>query len=216
MTASPIRILIIDDHALVREGIRQALSSPGLEVVGEAGNGADGLRAAAALHPDVVVMDITMPGDNGIVTAARMRSDVPGVRILMLSVHDHPEYVLESVKAGAHGYLRKDALPDDLRRAIRTIHEGGTCFERALSEEVETVTPVLQTNAAQRLALLTRRERDVLIGITGGKTNKDIAAELGLSPRTVESYRESLIRKLGIPSVAGLTRFAIDAGLRPA
>lgn len=215
MTATPIRILIVDDHALVREGIRQALTSPGLEVVGEASNGAEGLRAAALLRPDVAVMDITMPGDNGIVTAARMRAEVPGTRILMLSVHDHPEYVLESAKAGAHGYLRKDALPDQLRQAIRTIHGGGTCFEHALSEEVETVTPVLQTNAAQRLALLTRREKDVLLGITGGKTNKEIAADLGLSPRTVESYRESLIRKLGIPSVAGLTRFAIDAGLRP-
>ena len=215
MNDTPIRILIVDDHALVREGIRQALTIPGFEVVGEAGNGPDGLDAALRLRPDVVVMDITMPGENGIKTAARVRAEVPNSRILMLSVHDHPEYVLESVKAGAHGYLRKDTLPEDLRRAIRTIHDGGTCFERALSEEVETVTPVLQTNAAQRLELLTKRERDVLVGIASGRTNKEIAADLKLSPRTVESYRETLIRKLGIPSVAGLTRFAIDAGLLP-
>jgi len=215
MSDTPIRILIVDDHALVREGIRQALTVPGFEVVGEAGNGPDGLEAALQLRPDVVVMDITMPGENGIKTAARVRAEVPSTRILMLSVHDHPEYVLESVKAGAHGYLRKDTLPDDLRRAIRTIHQGGTCFEQALSEEVETVTPVLQTNAAQRLDLLTKRERDVLVGIASGLTNKEIAADLKLSPRTVESYRETLIRKLGIPSVAGLTRFAMDAGLLP-
>lgn len=216
MSEAPIRIVIVDDHALVREGIRQALTCPGFEVVGEAGSGPDGLAVAVRLRPDVIVMDITMPGENGIKTAARVRTEAPGTRILMLSVHDHPEYVLESVKAGAHGYLRKDTLPEDLRQAIRTIHDGGTAFEHALSGETETVTPVLQSNAAQRLELLTRRERDVLVGIASGRTNKEMAADLGLSPRTVESYRESLIRKLGIPTVAGLTRFAIDAGLVPA
>jgi DNA-binding NarL/FixJ family response regulator len=158
-------------------------------------------------------MDISLPGENGLKTAARIRAEDPTIRVLMLSVHDHPEYVMESVKAGAHGYLRKDTLPDDLRAAIRTIHEGHTCFGQALQDEVETVTPLLQTNAAQRLELLTPRERDVLVGIASGKTNKEIAGELRLSPRTVESYRETLIRKLGIPSVAGLTRFAIDANL---
>ena len=186
---------------------------PGFQVVGEAGSGPEALERAIALAPDVVVLDISLPGENGIKTAGRIRVEMPAVRILMLSVHDHPEYVMESVKAGAHGYLRKDTLPEDLRAAIRSIHEGDTCFGNVLSDEVETVTPILQTNATQRLELLTRRERDVLIGVAGGKTNKEIAGALGLSPRTVESYRESLIRKLGIPSVAGLTRFAIDAGL---
>jgi DNA-binding NarL/FixJ family response regulator len=213
MAEAPIRILIVDDHALVREGIRQALTVPGFEVVGEAGTGPDGFARALELKPDVVVMDISLPGENGLKAAARIRAEDPAIRVLMLSVHDHPEYVMESVKAGAHGYLRKDTLPDDLRDAIRTIHEGHTCFGQALQGEVETVTPMLQTNAAQRLELLTPRERDVLVGIASGKTNKEIAGELGLSPRTVESYRETLIRKLGIPSVAGLTRFAIDANL---
>jgi two-component system, NarL family, nitrate/nitrite response regulator NarL len=213
MADAPIRILIVDDHALVREGIRQALTVPGFEVVGEAASGPEALAKAIALAPDVVVLDISLPGENGIKTAGRIRLETPEARILMLSVHDHPEYVMESVKAGAHGYLRKDTLPEDLRSAIQTIHEGNTCFGNALADEVETVTPILQTNATQRLELLTRRERDVLLGIVAGKTNKEIAGELGLSPRTVESYRESLIRKLGIPSVAGLTRFAIDAGL---
>jgi len=213
MAEAPIRILIVDDHALVREGIRQALTIPGFDVVGEAGSGPEGLAKALALTPDVVVLDISLPGENGIKTAARIRAEAPEIRVLMLSVHDHPEYVLESVKAGAHGYLRKDTLPETLRNAIRSIHEGQTCFGDALPDEEETVTPILQTNATQRLQLLTPRERDVLARIASGKTNKEIAAELGLSPRTVESYRESLIRKLGIPSVAGLTRFAIDANL---
>lgn len=215
MAEPPIRIIIIDDHALVREGIRQALTVPGMEVIGEAGTGPDGLALALKLRPDVVVLDITLPGENGIRTAARIRAEAPEIRVLMLSVHDHPEYVLESAKAGAHGYLRKDTLPEDLRAAIRLIHSGETCFGKALPEGGAPAPPPLTPSASERLELLTRRERDVLIGIASGKTNRDIAAELRLSPRTVESYRESLIRKLGIPSVAGLTRFAIDASLLP-
>ena len=124
MAEAPIRILIVDDHALVREGIRQALTIPGFDVVGEAGSGPEGLAKALALTPDVVVLDISLPGENGIKTAARIRAEAPEIRVLMLSVHDHPEYVLESVKAGAHGYLRKDTLPETLRDAIRSIHEG--------------------------------------------------------------------------------------------
>ena len=215
MTA-PIRVMIIDDHALVREGIRQALTVPGFEVVGEAGNGADGLAQARALAPEVVVLDISLPGENGIRTAARFRTEFPEIRVLMLSVHDHAEYVLESVKAGAHGYLRKDTLPDELRRAITTIHEGRTYFGQALEGGPAAPAPVLPSAAADRLELLTRREREVLVGIAIGKGNKEIAADLGRSVRTVESYRETLIRKLGIPSVAGLTRFAIEARLLPA
>ncbi|MEO8449399.1 MAG: response regulator transcription factor [Gemmatimonadota bacterium] len=213
--SEPIRVLIVDDHALVREGIRQALSVPGFDVVGEAGNGADGLTQARALSPEVVVMDISLPGENGIRIAARFRSELPEVRVLMLSVHDHAEYVLESVKAGAHGYLRKDTLPEELRRAITTIHEGRTYFAEALEGGAGAAAPVLPSAAGDRLELLTRREREVLVGIATGKGNKEIAADLGLSVRTVESYRETLIRKLGIPSVAGLTRFAIEARLLP-
>ena len=215
MSVPVIRVLIVDDHPLVREGIRQALGVPGFDVVGEAGSGEEGLSRAAALRPDVVVLDISLPGENGIQTAARLRTRLPDIRVLMLSVHDHPEYVMESVKAGAHGYLRKDSLPDALRHAIRTIHAGNTCFGTALEDRPEAVAPVLPAAAAQRLALLTRREREVLIGIASGQTNKEIAARLELSVRTVESYRESLVRKLGIPGAAGLTRFALEVRLLP-
>lgn len=211
--ADPIRIVLVDDHTLVRQGIRQALTAPGFEVVGEAGTGPEGLARVLELRPDVVVLDISLPEENGIVTAGRIRAEAPDTRILMLSVHDHQQYVLESAKAGAHGYLRKDTLPEELREAIRTIHGGDTHFGSSLGEDTDVVTPRLQNNAAQRLALLTPREREVLIGIAEGLTNKEIATRLGLSPRTVESYRETLIRKLGIPSVAGLTRFALDAAL---
>lgn len=215
MSLPTIRVLIVDDHPLVREGIRQALGVPGFDVVGEAGSGEEGLIQAVALRPEVVVLDISLPGENGIQTAARLRARLPEIRVLMLSVHDHPEYVLESVKAGAHGYLRKDSLPDELRHAIRTIHAGETCFGAVLEHPIDPVAPVLPASAAQRLALLTRREREVLVGIASGRTNKEIAAQLDLSVRTVESYRESLVRKLGIPGVAGLTRFALEARLLP-
>ncbi len=211
--SDPIRVVLVDDHLLVRQGIRQALEVPGFQVVAEAGTGPEGLAQVIALTPDVVVLDISLPGENGIVTAGLIRQQVPGTRILMLSVHDHQQYVLESVKAGAHGYLRKDTLPSELRTAIQTIHAGETYFPATLSTPTDLVTPTLQGNAEQRLGLLTPREREVLVGIAEGLSNKEMAHRLGLSPRTVESYRESLIRKLGIPSVAGLTRLALDAGL---
>ncbi len=214
MSEQIVRVVIVDDHPLVREGIRQALSVPGFDVVGESGNGPDGIERAAAVRPDVVIMDISLPGDSGIVTVERLRSRLPEVRVLMLSVHDHPEYVLESIRAGAHGYLRKDSLPDDLRAAIRKVAGGQTCFETGEhGAPAETAAAPILTTAVQRLNLLTRRERDVLLGVASGKTNKEIAADLGLSVRTVESYRETLVRKLGIPSAAGLARFAIEAKL---
>ena len=209
--AEAIRVLIVDDHALVREGIRQALSVPGYTVVGEAANGEEGLVLARRLEPDVLVLDISLPGENGIRIASRVRAELPRVRVLMLSVHDHAEYILESVGAGAHGYLRKDTLPQELRDAIRTIHEGRTAFARI--EPGEAPDAHLRPTAAERVELLTRRERDVLIGIAGGLTNKEIARRDGLSVRTVESYRESLMQKLGVRTVAGLTRLAIDARL---
>jgi two-component system, NarL family, nitrate/nitrite response regulator NarL len=210
-----IRVLIVDDHALVREGIRQALSVPGFTVIGEAGSGEDGLELARRLRPDVLVLDISLPGENGIRTASRVRAELPEVRVLMLSVHDHAEYILESVRAGAHGYLRKDTLPQDLRDAIRTIHEGHTAFSRIVPGEADDAGPAVRPTAAQRVELLTRREREVLLGIAGGLTNKEIARRDGLSVRTVESYRESLMQKLGIRTVAGLTRLAIEANLIP-
>ena len=208
-----IRVLIVDDHPLVREGIRQALAAPGFEVVAEAGDGLEGVSKARQFTPDVVLLDISLPGENGLRTAARLRAEAPDARILMLSVYDQPEYVLEAVRVGAHGYLLKDTMPFELRQAIQTVASGGTRFERVLSTPRVPDPRILPGDLAERLDQLTRREREVLVGIAAGKTNKEMAAALGLSPRTVESYRESLIRKLGIPSVAGLTKFALDAGL---
>jgi DNA-binding NarL/FixJ family response regulator len=129
----------------------------------------------------------------------------------MLSVYDNPEYVLESVRVGAHGYLRKDTLPAELRDAIVTVARGGTRFDTVLSGAESRRSE--RIDRIDRLASLTRREREVLIGVASGRTSREIAGQLGLSTRTVESYREALVRKLEIPTVAGLTKFALDAGL---
>lgn len=212
---TPIRVLLVDDHPLVREGIRLALSAPGFEVVGEAATGAAGFREAIRLAPDVVVMDISLPDETGLVVAGRLRRAAPATRVMMLSVYHQSEYILEAARVGAHGYLLKDTLPADLREAIRTVAGGGTHFATAISGGGAPIAPALPRDASTALGQLTARERQVLIGVAQGLTNKDIAARLGLSPRTVESYRESLIRKLGIPSVAGLTKFALDADLLP-
>jgi DNA-binding NarL/FixJ family response regulator len=206
-----IRVLIVDDHALVREGIRQALTAPGYTVIGEAASGEEALALARKLRPDVMVLDISLPGENGIRIAGRVRAELPDVRVLMLSVHDHAEYIFESVRARAHGYQRKDTLPQELRDANRTINEGHNAFARI--EPGDAPEARRGATAAERVELLTRREREVLIGIAGGLTNKEIARRDGLSVRTVESYRESLMQKVGIRTVAGLTRLAIDARL---
>lgn len=211
-TAPVVRILVVDDHPLVREGIRGALSAPGFTVVADVGSAEEALVVVRTELPDVIVMDITLPGMSGIEAVERLVRERPGTRVLMLSVHDHPEYVLESVRAGASGYLRKDSLPAELREAVRAVHAGRTAFQSGRSDAKEVPAPVLAA-AAQRAELLTRRERDVLVGIASGKSNKEIAAGLELSVRTVESYRETLMSKLGIRTTAGLTRFAIESKL---
>jgi DNA-binding NarL/FixJ family response regulator len=211
-----IRVLIADDHAIVREGIRQVLAADaGFMVAGEAANGMDAVALAEQVLPDVVVLDLSMPELSGLEAAARIRDRLPQVRILVLSIHDHEEYILQSVRAGAHGYLRKDSSPAELRGAIRAIHAGGSFFSAPVAHALSMA--VRNEGAGQerrtRVASLTAREREVLIEIARGATNKDIAVRFGISVRTVESHREALMRKLGVRGAAGLTRCAIDEGL---
>jgi DNA-binding NarL/FixJ family response regulator len=211
--SAPIRVLVADDHMIVRSGIRHVLESEsGFEVVGEAGTGAEAIALTSDLKPDIVVLDISMPDRSGLDVAAQLRSS-SSTRVLILSMHDNAEYVLESVRAGAHGYLLKDTAATELRTAIRAVCRGESYFSPPVATRLTAA--VRGEHGAQQTGLdqLTAREREVLIGIARGHTNKEIAAELGISHRTVETHRESLMRKLQIRTVAELTRFAIHAGV---
>jgi DNA-binding NarL/FixJ family response regulator len=209
-----IRVLVADDHALVREGIRHVLDAePGITVVAEAANGREAVELALQHHPDVVVLDITMPEETGLKAAARLRDLMPEVRVLLLSMHDQAEYVREGMRIGTQGYILKDSAGEELRAAIRAVHAGGTFFSPAVVKRLTSAATVEAPAAGALLAVLTPRERDVLDGVARGLTNKAIAADLGISRRTVEAHRESLMRKLEIHNVAGLTRFALEVGL---
>ncbi|MEX2179514.1 MAG: response regulator transcription factor [Gemmatimonadaceae bacterium] len=211
-----MRVLIADDHAVVREGIRHVLSASGeFDVVAEAGSGGETLRLAELHHPDVVVLDISMPDGNGLEILDALRSAVPSTRVLILSIHDNERYVLESVRAGANGYLSKDSPPAELRDAVRAVHRGDSYFSEAMAQRLDAARASEhdRTERAGKVALLTPREREVLRGIVQGRTNKEIAALLQISSRTVESHRESLMQKLGVRHVAALTRLAMEAGL---
>ena len=215
-----IRVLVVDDHAVVREGIRHVLAGDaGLAVVGEAGDARAAIALAAAERPDVVLLDITMPDRSGLDVVADLLAAAAGARILMLSVHDNTEYVLRAVRAGAHGYLRKDTTPAELRQAIRAVHRGDAFFSPTAARHLTTAIRAEGAAAtgaeAARAAVesLTAREREVLVRIARGALNKEIAAELGISVRTVEAHRDNLMRKLGIRAVAALTKLVLEAKL---
>jgi DNA-binding NarL/FixJ family response regulator len=213
---APIRVLVADDHAVVREGIRRVLErEPGFEVVAEAADGAAARALAAEHHPDVAVFDISMPGETGLQAAAKLRVDEPECRVLILSMYDDAEYVVESVRAGAFGYILKDTAAQELRQAVRAVHRGEAYYSPPVARKLsEAMRGDLERDQKRSAAdLLTAREREVLAGIAQGRTNKEIGAELGISHRTVETHRESLMRKLRIRTVAGLTKFALETGL---
>ena len=216
---TPIRVMVVDDHAVVREGIRSVLSDSALfTVVGEAASAAEAIGAVKEWAPHVVMLDVSMPGGSGLHAVAELLERAPGVRILMLSVHDDAEYVLESVRAGAHGYLRKDSTPAELRKAISAVHTGDVYYSpqlagvlaAAIRSGTGTATPTQPPTASD---VLTAREREILALIAEGLTNRETGARLGISTRTVEAHRDALMRKLGIRTVAGLTRLAIEQGI---
>jgi DNA-binding NarL/FixJ family response regulator len=211
-STAPIRVLVADDHAVVRQGIRTVLEAdPGLRVVAEAATGGEVLECATRERPDVVLLDLTMPGATGLDVVRALRERVAEARVLILSVHDDREYVLESVRAGAHGYLRKDSSPAEIRQAIRAVHGGDSFFSPPVARHLAAA--VQEGAPPGALEELTSRERDVLVRIARGLTNREAAGELGISVRTVEAHRDSLMRKLRIHTVAGLTRFTIEQGL---
>ena len=195
---------------MVREGIRRVLEGePGVTIVGEGKNGEEALALVAREHPDVLVIDVAMPGRTGLQIAAELKKLESATRVLILSMYDQSEYVLESVKAGARGYLLKDSPPAELRRAVRAVSRGESFFPPAIAARLAAAA-----NAPiPPLATLTPREREVLLGVARGDTNKEIAAKLGISHRTVETHRESLMDKLAIRTVAGLTKLVLEQSL---
>ncbi len=215
MTDTPIRVLVADDHAIVRTGIRHVLENePGFTVVAEASTGTEALELAASLKPDVAVLDISMPGESGLRVAAELRTRSPDTHVLILSMHDNTEYVLESLRAGAHGYLLKDTAATELCAAIRAVRRGESYFSPPIAGRLSAVVRgEAEPTPVGALGQLTARERQVLVGIAQGQTNREIAQQLGISHRTVETHRESLMRKLEVRTVAGLTRLALEAGL---
>ncbi len=166
--------MLVDDHPLVREGVRHILAAADLPVVAEAGSVDEALAEAARTRPDLLVLDLSLPGGGGLELARRIRAELPDVRILVLSVHDHPEYVLGAVRAGANGYLRKDTSPAELREAIRAVAQGESFFSPAVARQLSAAVreESARDQRQRQLERLTPREREVLAGIARGGTSK--------------------------------------------
>jgi len=214
-STSAIRVVLADDHALVRAGMRSLLNGMSqVQVVGEAASGEEALELAASERPDVVLMDIAMKGMSGLEAAARMRERHAAVRVVILSMHAGEEYVLQALRAGAVGYLLKDAATGELELALRSVMRGESWFSPAVSRQV--VEGYVQRVGGEAAAeVLTARQREVLRLVAGGKSTKEIAYDLALSVKTVETHRAQIMERLGIRDVAGLVRYALRTGLVP-
>ena len=209
---TPIRLLLADDHPIIREGLRAYLSSEkSLAIVGEASNGMEVLEKVGALAPDVVLMDIAMPGLNGIDTTRHLHASGSTAKVLILSVHEEREYLLEAFRAGARGYLLKDSAPSDLIRAIEAVHGGDPFYTVGTARLLlESARDEKQTVESQEL---TPREREILGMACEGFRSVEIARRLDLSVRTIDAHRRNIKRKLGLHTMAGLTRYAMKLGL---
>ncbi|RJF99136.1 response regulator transcription factor [Noviherbaspirillum saxi] len=203
LTLPFVHILLVDDHPLVRDGLRARLETiPHFSVVAEAGNAEEALEIAAREAIDLVLMDINLSGMNGIELTGRFNTLYPEIAVLMLSMHDKAEYVMQAVQAGARGYVLKDAPAMDIITAIDTVMSGGIYYSAGLAKQLSRPMPPA--------LLLTAREREVLQCIATGKSNKHIARDMNLSVRTVETHRLNIKRKLGIEGQADLIRFALE------
>jgi len=209
-----IRILLADDHTLVRAGIRslvQALS--GIQVVAEAGDGREALSLIEMHQPDVAVLDIAMPGLNGLEVAAQVADNFPYVRVIILSMHATEEYVLRALRAGASGYLLKDADTSELELAIKAVTRGETYLSPAVSKHITEYVRRVGEGVHSALERLTPRQREVLQLVAEGHTTQEIARMMNLSVKTVETHRTQLMERLDIHDIAGLVRYAVREGL---
>ena len=212
----PIRILLADDHTVVRDGLRALLEKqPDMTVVAEASDGRDSIRLAEEQSPDVVVMDIGMPSLNGIEATRRILAANPRTAVVMLSMHQDESYVLRSLKAGAKGYLLKDSLRGDVIDAIRAVAQGRSFLTRKvrLMLQEDYVRQMESRGLEDSYDLLTDREREVLHMVAEGKSNKEVAGWLNISPTTVETHRAHILQKLGIHSVPELILYAVRKGI---
>lgn len=209
-----LRVLLADDHTLVRAGLRSLLQQmENVKVVAEAEDGRQVLAAVAEHRPDVVLMDISMSGMNGLEATLQLKRDRPEVRVIILSMHATEEYVLQALRAGASGYLLKDSAPLELALALQAVARGESYLSPPVSRQVVESYVQRTGREAQPLAALTPRQREILQLIAEGNSTKEIASRLALSVKTVETHRSQLMERLGIRGVAGLVRYAIRHGL---
>jgi DNA-binding NarL/FixJ family response regulator len=212
-----ITVLLAEDHTIVREGFRKMLElETDLEVAGEAKDGRQAVALVKKLRPAVVLMDIAMPLLNGLEATRQILKAVPGTRILILSAHSDDAYVKNATESGAMGFLLKQTSAHEVCRAIREVHQGNTFFSSSVSKRLHRLNPQPGGRTGRlkkKAARLTSREMEVLQLIAEGEANKQIASELGIGIKTVEKHREHLMQKLDIHDTAGLTRYAIGAGI---
>lgn len=214
MTAPPVRVLLADDHPLVRAGVRRVLDAePHLIVVGEAEDGTQALAAIRTAAPDVLVLDLAMPGVDGLAVLRQAKTIRPALRIVVLTMHASPEYVARAIQSGADGYLLKESAVQDLVSAIEAVAAGRAYHSPQIQAHLASLVRNGAAAAPRDMDRLTGREREVLREIALGRSTKQIAARLGIGVRTVETHRANLMRKLDRHSVALLTQFAIREGL---
>jgi DNA-binding NarL/FixJ family response regulator len=208
-----VRVLIVDDHKLVRAGLQMLLQHESeIEVVGEAETGDHAVTLCSELRPDVALVDLAMPGMTGWQVLEELKAQAPQVKVIILSVHSTEEHVVRALRAGALGYVLKEAAPQELISAVRTVHQGGTWLPSQLSRQVLDAY-LRRIQAADPPNLLTTRQREILRLIADGSSTKQIAADLDVSVKTVESHRAQIMAKLDIHDTAGLVRFAIRHGI---
>ena len=212
-----ITVLLAEDHTIVREGFRKMLElDDDIEIVGEAQDGRQAFALAKKLHPDVVLMDIAMPKLNGLVATRQILKTNPATRVLILSAHSDDAYVKNATESGAVGFLLKQTSSHEVCRAIREVQQGKTFYSPSISRREDRIHPLSPDRAGgfkKKAVPLTAREMEVLQLIAEGKANKETADELGIGIKTVEKHREHIMQKLDIHDTAGLTRYAISAGI---
>lgn len=212
---SRIRVLIVDDHAMVRKGLRMMLDSqPDITVVGEAGRLSEAIEIGPKLAPDIVTLDLSMPGPSGVASVERLRAAVPAARIIVVTMHDDPAYVRAAIAMGAAGYVNKSAADSELLSAIRAVARGRVFIDVGDAALLESIlNPGDRRSGGTPVESLSDREREVLRQVALGYTNRQIADEIGLSIKTIESYRARLMKKLGLKERSDLVRVAIELGL---